>query len=443
MGLDRRIRFGYCLKIAGPRRRESENEAMNPGGCLQAVLQNMNELVVICDPDLKIATVNDKLSETLGRSPEELAGRDILELVPGNYRQWVIDQTKAWLDKTSPFHCEVPALHRDGSKIFLQVKAVAVFEDQSITGFIILGEDMTDRKRMEDALRRSEDRFRTSIENMLDCFGIYRAVREESGRIVNFLVEYVNGAACASHLMTRERQIGRPLLEILPVYDQSDLFHDFSRVVETGKPLIREWLICDDRQNLFRACDVRAVKLDDGVAVCWRDITDRKRAEEELRALTLVDELTGLYNRRGFVTLAQQQLKIARRMNREMLLLFADVDNLKTINDTLGHHEGDRALVDIAQILKDTFRDPDIIARYGGDEFAVLIIEASRAGAAAMAGRLKENIRLHNSHGGRPYELSLSVGIAHFNPDQPCFVNELLERADRLMYRDKRCGQTP
>ena len=111
--------------------------------------------------------------------------------------------------------------------------------------------------------------------------------------------------------------------------------------------------------------------------VYLRDITDRKWAEEALRTLSIKDDLTGLYNRRGFFALAEQGLKTAQRMGTEMLLIYGDLDNLKEINDTFGHKEGDQALMDISQILKETFRESDIIARIGGDEFVMLAMNSS------------------------------------------------------------------
>ncbi|MBE0557658.1 MAG: diguanylate cyclase, partial [Proteobacteria bacterium] len=108
-----------------------------------------------------------------------------------------------------------------------------------------------------------------------------------------------------------------------------------------------------------------------------QDITERRRMEEEIREMSLRDPLTELYNRRGFITLAEQQLRAANRANRRMLLAFIDVDDLKQINDKLGHEEGDKALIDTARIIRRTFRDSDIIARLGGDEFAVLAIDAA------------------------------------------------------------------
>jgi diguanylate cyclase (GGDEF)-like protein/PAS domain S-box-containing protein len=174
-----------------------------------------------------------------------------------------------------------------------------------------------------------------------------------------------------------------------------------------------------------------------GAVIVYTDITARVRMEEALRALLLIDELTGLYNRRGFSTLTQQQLKMADRAKRRMLLLFADFDDLKRINDTFGHPEGDRALIEIAGILRATFRESDIVARIGGDEFVVLAIETDGAPAEVITARLQENLEAHNAREDRRYKLSLSIGIAHYDPEHPCSINELLAQADRAMYEKK------
>jgi len=169
-----------------------------------------------------------------------------------------------------------------------------------------------------------------------------------------------------------------------------------------------------------------------------RYAVERQQLVEEVHRLAIVDELTKLYNRRGFLTLAQQQLKIANRTKRGMLLFFMDLDDMKKINDTLGHHEGDMALVEIAAALNETFRDSDIIARIGGDEFVVLAIDLPGSGAETLAARLGENLRIRNSRGKHPYKLSISMGIAHYDPEFPCSIDALLSRADSLMYEQRR-----
>lgn len=159
--------------------------------------------------------------------------------------------------------------------------------------------------------------------------------------------------------------------------------------------------------------------------------------ERELRQLALTDDLTCLYNRRGFFAAATQQLKLARRRGQSMLLFFCDVDNLKFINDTFGHREGDLALVRAADALQEAFRDSDIVARLGGDEFAVLALEASSRNEHAMLARLQKAIHKSRKAETR-YQLSLSVGVARFEAVCNLTLADLMEQADHAMYENKK-----
>jgi two-component system cell cycle response regulator len=158
--------------------------------------------------------------------------------------------------------------------------------------------------------------------------------------------------------------------------------------------------------------------------------------DREIRNLAVTDELTGLYNRRGFLTAATHQLKLAHRQGVDALLLFCDVDNLKQINDSFGHREGDLALIRSADVLEETFRDSDICARLGGDEFAVLALDASNPNRQAMMPRIEESLKKTNEKELR-YALSFSIGVARFDPRTPVSVGELMMRADREMYAQK------
>jgi len=186
--------------------------------------------------------------------------------------------------------------------------------------------------------------------------------------------------------------------------------------------------------KLYSERDLEAVEQ---MAALYAIAVDRKRKEDELREMSLTDELTGLHNRRGFFTLADQQLKIANRSKKEMFLLYADLDGLKIINDTFGHDVGDRALAETAQILRDTFRESDILARMGGDEFVALVVEAGDMGADTLALRVREKFGERNARPGQRFVLSISFGIVLYDPEKPRPAQDLVNAADKLMYADK------
>jgi diguanylate cyclase (GGDEF)-like protein len=161
------------------------------------------------------------------------------------------------------------------------------------------------------------------------------------------------------------------------------------------------------------------------------------KGKEALLALSLTDELTGLFNRRRFFVLTEQYLKVASRAKKRSLLLYIDMDDLKWLNDHCGHSDGDQALIDLGSILKKTFRESDIIARIGGDEFVVLL-ESTDENDEMFITRLYESIRDYNAKVSQDYKLSISVGAAQFDPEYPISIDELLSKADALMYAQKR-----
>lgn len=173
------------------------------------------------------------------------------------------------------------------------------------------------------------------------------------------------------------------------------------------------------------------------VARALRYAIERHRLLSALRSLSLIDDLTGLYNRRGFADLGEQYLKLSRRSTAGGTLVFLDLDRFKTINHTLGHHVGDRALLKMSDILKSTFRRSDLIARVGGDEFAVLALESTEENAAGLVDRVREKIEEFNEQGRELFRLSASVGMARFEPDGQVRLEDLLTTADEAMTEEK------
>lgn len=179
-----------------------------------------------------------------------------------------------------------------------------------------------------------------------------------------------------------------------------------------------------------------------GIAVStrhlWNQMLYREKKEEEILTLSMTDQLTGLYNRRGFLSLAEQQLKLADRSKSKMMLFFADLDGLKDINDRFGHKEGDKALIEAASVFKETFRKTDIIARLGGDEFAALVIDVKDENPEIFSSRLQYLIDTQNKQKNRTYMLSISMGGSFQNPEKPFSIDELMSQADKLMYEHKK-----
>lgn len=184
----------------------------------------------------------------------------------------------------------------------------------------------------------------------------------------------------------------------------------------------------------------KALKESDTIARLLRITHGQLSLQRALLQMALRDDLTGLHNRRGFIALATRYLRSACDTGQHVVMFFADVDGLKSINDRFGHGEGDRAISRAATCIKETFRKFDVTARLSGDEFVALIIEAPGRSAEAICRRLQSKLA-GCSDAKSPYKLSLSVGVAHFDPRKPVTLQELMRQADAALYRHKRKDQ--
>lgn len=186
----------------------------------------------------------------------------------------------------------------------------------------------------------------------------------------------------------------------------------------------------------------RIVDLQHSLATRVRDleqaIVERQRAEEALRLLSLTDDLTGLLNRRGFFTLAEHQLKTARRQEHGSMLVYGDLDGLKAINDSQGHQVGSAAIAAMAEIFRLNFRDSDLLARLGGDEFVVLVANVQSTDGPAILDRLQQCVDSYIHDLAPPFRLAISTGATYVEPDTTLSIDELIVIADQAMYECKR-----
>jgi diguanylate cyclase (GGDEF)-like protein/PAS domain S-box-containing protein len=374
--------------------------------------------------------VNDAFCALLGYTREELLTRDFSALTHEEDRAADQLHSHELIEaRSQSFQVDKRYLHATGAPVWVRV-AVSLGRDseQKPAFFVVLSEDI-------NAQRLAEIEARVFFENSLDLL----AIADVEGRFLrlNPAWEHVLGYSA-------EELKSRPFIDF--VHEE-----DHARTLAAVQELLAGQQVRSFR-NRYRAKDGTLRWLDwntqpreGGRLYCVaRDVTDqvvldevRARLEEEVRQAALVDQLTGIYNRRGFFLLAEQALRAAVRHHRMHILCFFDLNGLKEINDELGHDQGDAALLDISQLFRRVFRSSDIIGRLGGDEFVVLA-EGEASAETALRQRVGDEIAQHNALAGRGYRLSTSMGVASFDARKPSTLSELLQRADRQMYEHKR-----
>jgi diguanylate cyclase (GGDEF)-like protein/PAS domain S-box-containing protein len=418
-------------------------EAMREKVNAQRYLDIAGVIFVVINTKQKVTLINKKGGEVLGYTEKEILGKNWFDnFIPQSKR----DEVRAIFNNLmagviEPYeYSENPVLTKSGEeRIIAWHNTVIKDASGAITETLSSGEDITDRKQAEEALQVSAEKFRTIFENInvgIYRVAIYRGASGPYGRVIE----------------------ANPAIAKILGYDSIASFMEASLSDHYQKPEDRKGFIEEMmKQGIVKNREIPMRKKDgtpmwasvtgnaqndaqgnikwiDGIV---EDITEHKRMEEEIRALSLTDALTGLYNRRGLSTLAEQQLKIATRLNSEILVIFADLDGMKWINDNLGHLAGDQALIETATILKNTFRKSDIIARHGGDEFIILALGANYTSFDILIKRIQEQINSHNAQENRSFKLSVSIGTALYDPQSPCSIDELITQADKTMYKHK------
>lgn len=432
---DRR-RAEKALRESEARHRRSEERYRN-------ILDNMEEAYYEVDLKGNLTFFNTTAMTNLGYSNDEMMGMNFRKYVDKDNEHKVFEAFhRVFITGESSKGVDWELISKTGEKKSIE-SSISLMRDAkgNPVGFRGIIRDITERKQAEEALRESEIKFRSLNDTAQD---VILTIDMEG------IITYANPAAAA--MAGRNDLVGRALKDFISpdVVNQHLAMLDKHRRGFTGTMSYESKI--PDRHNVgLIYFDVKSSTLfyhgkPSGVLIIARDLTERKRTEEQIRLMAIVDTLTGLFNRRGFITLAEQQLKTAFRTEKKLLLFFIDLDGLKLINDTYGHEEGDRVLQKTSMILRQTFRESDIIGRLGGDEFAILVVDSDELQKNMMK-RLKARIKEENTASDISYPISMSIGVAEYDPSRPCLVEELMFEADRLMYiqkkKKKQAGEYP
>ncbi len=431
---------------------------------LRALFASMQDVVIVYDQNGRYIEIAPTNPANLFRPPDEMLGKTLHEVLPKEQADYNLSLIREAINSGKVASGEY-MLQINGKETWFSASTSRVSE----TTAVLVAHDITNRKRFElvqNAIFRITQASITG-EGIDDLYHSIHSILGELIRAENFYIALYDPVKGEISFPYYVDQFDDPPPTPTPLQGLTGY------VIRTGQPLL---VPPEEFDRLVREGEVEVVgttgvdwmgaplKLEgriigvmavqsytDGVHFDQKDlnllefvstqvaqIIERKRMEQEIVSLSLTDELTGLYNRRGFSLLAEHEMKLAYRFKRSEALFFCDVDDLKTINDTFGHAQGDEALKEVSAILKETFREADIPARIGGDEFVILAPDTSVDSVDNLPKRLQTTVENHNQRDGRLYQITLSVGIARFTPDAPHTIDELISQADELMYQQKK-----
>jgi diguanylate cyclase (GGDEF)-like protein/PAS domain S-box-containing protein len=433
-------------KVLKPKPKKPAKQALAVSEAeLRAMFASMQDVVLVIDREgmyRKIAPTNAAL---LVKPPEELLGKNLRDIFPAEQAETFLSAVRQVLETQQSARIEYELLINERPTWFA-TSISPMDEDNTVW----VARDITERKQAEAALRESEERYHSLFDRIMD--GIYRSTH--AGRFVDINPAMVRMFGYAS----KE--------EMLNVDIKNELYFTpderGSHVLDTGKEEIEIYRMRRKDGSAIWVEDHGTYVHDEQGRVIYhegmlRDITERKRAEDSLETahrelqqslereqhLARTDGLTGLYNYRHFFELASHEFSAALRYQRLLAVLMFDTDNLKQVNDTLGHSAGDRMLALVAQTAAAQVRAADVLARYGGDEFVVLLPQTSAQQALPIAERIRTSVAAaHMETEKGPLAVTLSIGIAEIRREpEDENVERIVRRADQAMYAAKQAGR--
>jgi diguanylate cyclase (GGDEF)-like protein/PAS domain S-box-containing protein len=443
--LDNPVVAGFVMNVRDVTNRRKTEEALHKSEeRYRQLVENASDIVFTTDSAGRVAFVNPAVIRITGYEEEEVIGKQYTILIRPDMRDEAMKFFgRQFVKGIQNTYSEYPTLTKNGQEVWFGQNTQLIWENGNVTGFQVVARDITDRKRIEKELRDSEERYRRIVETSSDA--VLLRSRES--------IIYANPAALklfrANH---PEDLIGKRYL---------DLVHPDDRATSTErvKKTMEENWIAPPREHQIVALDGQVVHVEStGVPVqyrgethvfgIFRDISERREAEKALREsekryreLSIVDDLTQLYNSRHFYFQLRIELDRSNRYEQPLTLLLLDLDNFKAFNDAYGHVEGDQVLRRLGQVVKRCLRETDFAFRYGGEEFTILLPVTTSADGAFTAERIRTEFKKEAFYPapGPDVHVTVSIGLAQYKPQEEMKV--FVHRVDQLMYQGKKNGK--
>lgn len=401
--------------------------------------------VFVTDKNLNIKSMNEWLRSRSQLTTQDFIDKHLFDVYPeivsrklyDHYNQAIQGQISVLSCQSIEYLIRLPSRFEDYKYMQQNILIAPLIDWDKISGTITIIDDVTckylsdiDEKNFLEGDLYSQDEWQLTFDSVPDLIAIIDK---------DYKLKRINRAMAKSLGIKAGDAVGRYCYQLFHRTKAPPSFCPHRALLSDGQPHSSDYY----EETLKKYLKVTVIPCYDSSrnflysVHIVRDISEKLRMEQLLRNLSITDDLTGLYNRKGFMTLTEQLIGTSNRLSYRVLILFMNLNGMKFINEIFGHLEGDHALRGAATILRSTFRETDIIARYGGDEFIVSAMQTGKADSSNIIDRLNKKSDVFNAQTNKIYKLSFTTGVAVYDPNEPVSLEELIAQAKNCMYEAK------